>query len=451
MIELKQSLKQTQKLAMTPRMQQAIELLQLSRVEIVDRVSQELEENPALEERSDGSENSSGFSWEDYITAAPRSRTPRSPSSEERPILGPVGKSFHDLSEHINWQLQTANIDEELKANAQWVIGNLDDKGWLGISLGELSERSGCSIEELQDGLRVVQKCDPVGIGARDLGECLNLQLDTRDDATKLVRALVDCHLEDLKRKDFRKIAREERASLDEVVEAYQVLSLLEPCPGRPFGGDDSVYITPEILILEIDGEYEVVLNEEGMPGLRVNKEYEGFLTSGKETISAETRKYLQDKISSASWLISCINQRQQTIRKVMLSIINYQREFFDGGVSELRPLKLQDVATDIGMAESTVSRVTTGKYVDTPHGVFSLKYFFISGVSDGEGNEISSASVKEKIRRLIGGEDSMHPLSDQRIMEELRTLDIKIARRTVTKYRESMNILSSSQRRGIG
>ena len=475
-MELKQSLKQTQKLAMTPRMQQAIELLQLSRIEIADWVNQELQENPALEERSDNLEESlsepansvtppqdvatgsrepvsgdaSGVSWEDFITAAPRDASHRSWSGEERLASEQVEKGFQDLGEHINWQLQVANVRTEVKRAAQWIIGSLDEKGWLSISLDELAERSGCSVQELQDGLTVVQKCDPVGVGARDLCECLNLQLDSRNDSNALVRALVNSHLDDLKRKDFRKIAKDEKVSLVEVEEAYQVLSLLEPCPGRPFGADDSVYITPEILILKVDDEYEILLNEEGIPGLRVNREFSRLLRSGKQDLSKETKKYLQEKVSAASWLISSLNQRQETIRKVMWSIISYQRKFFDEGIGGLRPLKLQDVAMDIGMAESTVSRATAGKYVDTPHGVFSLKYFFISGVSDREGNEVSSENVKERIKKIIGEEDSARPLSDQRIVEELEGLDIKIARRTVTKYRESMNILSSTQRRGI-
>ena len=461
---------------MTPRMQQAIELLQLSRIEIADWVNQELQENPALEERGETLEeplsepansvttsqdvatgsrelvsgDASGVSWEDFITAAPRDASHRSWSGEERLASEQVEKGFQDLGEHINWQLQVANVRTEVKRAAQWIIGNLDEKGWLSISLDELAERSGCSVQELQDGLTVVQKCDPVGVGARDLCECLNLQLDSRNDSNALVRALVNSHLDDLKRKDFRKIAKDEKVSLVEVEEAYQVLSLLEPCPGRPFGADDSVYITPEILILKVDDEYEILLNEEGIPGLRVNREFSRLLRSGKQDLSKETKKYLQEKVSAASWLISSLNQRQETIRKVMWSIISYQRKFFDEGIGGLRPLKLQDVAMDIGMAESTVSRATAGKYVDTPHGVFSLKYFFISGVSDREGNEVSSENVKERIKKIIGEEDSARPLSDQRIVEELEGLDIKIARRTVTKYRESMNILSSTQRRGI-
>ena len=266
-----------------------------------------------------------------------------------------------------------------------------------------------------------------------------------------LVAALIDEHIDALQKRDFRGIARNLGVEIEDVAEAANYIGNLEPRPGRPFGGEEPVYIVPDIYVHKIGDDYHVVLNEDGMPRLRINQLYRDVLANGGDSVAKDTRDYVQDKVRSALWLIKSIHQRQRTIYKVMQSIIKFQREFFDRGIQALRPLNLRDVAEDIGMHESTVSRVTTNKYAHTPQGIFELKYFFNSSINRVEGEAIASESVKEKIRRIIGAEDARRPLSDQRIAEMLRNANIDIARRTVTKYREAMNILSSTKRRQVG
>jgi RNA polymerase sigma-54 factor len=299
--------------------------------------------------------------------------------------------------------------------------------------------------------LREIQQFDPVGVAARDLRECLLLQIDALCLDEPLVRTLVADHVDALQKRDFRGIARALGVTIEEVAVASRVVGRLEPRPGRPFGGEEAIYIIPDIYVHRIGDELHVVLNEDGLPKLRINQLYRDVLARGAEGVAKDTRDYVQDKVRSALWLIKSIHQRQRTIYKVMQSIIKNQREFFERGVQYLKPLNLRDVADDIGMHESTVSRVTTNKYAHTPQGIFELKFFFNSSINRVEGDAIASESVKEKIRRIIQAEDPRRPLSDQRIAEMLRTANIDIARRTVTKYREAMNILSSTKRRRVG
>ncbi len=261
---------------------------------------------------------------------------------------------------------------------------------------------------------------------------------------------LVEEHLDALQKRDFRGIARLLGVRIEDVAAAAHVIGQLEPRPGRAYGGDETIYITPDIYVHKVGDDFHIVLNEDGLPKLRINNLYRDVLAKDKAVAKA-TRDYVQDKVRAALWLIKSIHQRQRTIYKVMQSIIQHQRDFFDRGISHLRPLNLRDVADDIGMHESTVSRVTTNKYAHTPQGIFELKYFFNSSINRVDGEAIASESVKEKIRRIIAAEDSRRPLSDQRIAEMLKGANIDIARRTVTKYREAMNILSSTKRRQVG
>jgi RNA polymerase sigma-54 factor len=308
----------------------------------------------------------------------------------------------------------------------------------------------GVSAQAAEVALRLVQSFDPSGVAARDLRECLLLQIRALDIDHPLVQQLVEGHLDALQKRDFRGIARAIGASLEEVAVAAGVVGRLEPRPGRPFGGDEPVYITPDIYVHKVGDEFHILLNEDGLPKLRINQLYRDVLSRGGD-VPKDTRDYVQEKVRAAMWLIKSIHQRQRTICKVMESIIRHQREFFDRGVQSLKPLNLRDVAEDIGMHESTVSRVTTNKYANTPQGIYELKYFFNSSISRTDGEAIASESVKEKIRRIVAAEDPRRPLSDQRIAEMLRAGSIDIARRTVTKYREAMNILSSTKRRRVG
>ncbi len=485
-LEIKQQLRLSQQLVMTPQLQQAIKLLQLSRLELADVVSQELQENPILEESIEGdeelprelaseaegvetslaeatgdvpenreasdAEKIADIDWQSYAEAYPQTGfqgTGR--DGEERPSLEGTLTRRETLTEHLQWQLQLSEVGEAEREAASWLIGNLDEHGYLRADLEEIARRAGVALDCVQAALKLVQSFEPTGVGARDLRECLLLQLDALKVDDALVRSLVEDHLEALQRRDFRGLARLLSVEVETVAEASRVIGSLEPRPGRPFGGEEPVYIVPDIYVHKVGDDYHVVLNDDGLPRLRISQLYRDVLTGGPNGVAKDTRDYVQDKVRSALWLIKSIHQRQRTIYKVMQSIIKFQREFFDRGIQYLRPLNLRDVAEDISMHESTVSRVTTNKYAHTPQGIFELKYFFNSSINRVQGEAIASESVKEKIRRIIAAEDPHRPLSDQRIAEMLRNANIDIARRTVTKYREAMNILSSTKRRQVG
>ncbi len=488
-IELKQQLRLSQQLVMTPQLQQAIKLLQLSQLELVDVVQQELQENPVLEEFSDSDEERptpepataeqaevpietespdlppseataaqepsdaqkiEDIDWQSYIDSHPQTSPGVVRDDDERRSLEATHSRRETLSEHLEWQLQLATLEDREALAARHIIGNLDDHGYLKASTEEIARQSGVPPEVVETALAKVQQLDPVGVGARDLRECLLLQLDILRLDDPMVRTLVSDHLDGLQRRDYRGIARTLGVTVEEVAAAARVVAGLEPRPGRPFGGEDPIYIEPDIYVYKVGDEFHIVLNEDGLPKLRVSNLYRDVLTRGGD-VAKDTRDYVRDKMRSALWLIKSIHQRQRTIYKVMQSIIDHQREFFERGINFLKPLNLRDVAEDIEMHESTVSRVTTNKYVHTPQGIFELKYFFNSSINRFDGEAIASESVKEKIRRIITNEDARRPLSDQRIAEMLKASNIDIARRTVTKYREAMNILSSTKRRQIG
>jgi RNA polymerase sigma-54 factor len=480
-IELRQQLKLTQQLVMTPQLQQAIKLLQLSRLELVSTVQQELEENPVLEEsyeedlaeeaareeapaeavevaaqseRESAAEPSERdpvpeMDWATYGEGQTGSGPVVIRDDEERPGVDAVATRRPTLQEHLEWQLQLSSFSDAERAIASWIIGNLDDDGYLRASVEEIARQAGATEAEVAAVLQRVQRLDPPGVAARDLRECLLAQLDALAVRDDLVRRIVDQHLPQLEKRDFRGIARDLDATLEAVAAAADVVAQLEPRPGRPFGGDEPIYIVPDIYVHKLGDDYHIVMNEDGLPKLRINRLYRDVLAKSRD-VGKETRDYVQDRVRSALWLIKSIHQRQRTIYRVMESIVRYQREFFDKGIAYLRPLNLRDVADDIGMHESTVSRVTTNKYAHTPQGIFELKYFFNSSINRVEGDAIASESVKEKIRQLISREDARDPLSDQKLAELLKASNIDIARRTVTKYREAMNILSSTRRRRV-
>ncbi|MCH2185184.1 RNA polymerase factor sigma-54, partial [Myxococcota bacterium] len=330
-------------------------------------------------------------------------------------------------------------------------IGNLDERGYLRTTVEEIAQEARVEVEAVETVLARIQRFDPRGVAARDLRECLLIQIKALRMKDPLVLKIVDEHLDSLQKRDFKGLARILDSTPQEVAQAGNVIASLEPRPARDFGGDEPVYITPDIYVHKIGDEFHVLLNEDGLPKLKVNHVYRDVLRSDSPVEDAKgTRDYVQDKLRSAMWLIKSIHQRQRTIYKVMESIIEHQRDFFEHGVAHLKPLNLRDVADDIDMHESTVSRVTTNKYVHTPQGIYELKYFFNSSISRFQGEAVASESVKERIRKLIADEDPRKPLSDQRIAEALKTSNIDIARRTVTKYREAMNILASSKRRQV-
>ena len=519
-IELKQELRLSQQLVMTPQLQQAIKLLQLNQLELVNVVEQELQENPVLEEeereeetsaeladatpgeegtepRADGetdsgpgpeetpSELSDGavdpdfgadeapggeadagddptdvekiadIEWENYMDSHPQTGLEGRSGGEEdeRRSLEATLTRRPSLAEHLEWQIQLSDFSEEEIHISEWIIGNLDELGYLRSSVAEIAAQAAVAEEAVEVTLAKIQQLDPAGVAARDLRECLMLQLQAHRIEDSLVVAIVSEHLEQLQKRDFRTLTRVLGAPIEDVAAAARVIGNLEPRPARAFGGDDPVYITPDIYVYKVGDDFHVLLNEDGLPKLRINNVYKEVIARGRASgeEARDTRSYVQEKLRSAMWLIKSIHQRQRTIYKVMQSIINQQREFFERGVAYLRPLNLRDVADDIEMHESTVSRVTTNKYAHTPQGIFELKYFFNSSISRFDGDAVASESVKERIKKIIASEDPNRPMSDQRIAEMLKQANIDIARRTVTKYREAMNILSSTKRRQVG
>ena len=473
-LELRQQLKLSQQLIMTPQLQLAIRLLQLSRLELMDTIHQELEENPALEEVQDASSTDSS----EEETAAPvelpnmlsgdvpdtktvddtdwgslineYSSSGRVSSESERKE-GPNYEAFisqkESLQEHLLWQLRMAFPDEQTQQIATLIIGNLNADGYLDISVDELMVLSGASYEKVTETLHLLQTFDPIGICSRNLKECLMIQaLSLNLENTPVIRIILD-HLHHLERKNYKAISSALKISIPDVITAVEVIRGLEPRPGRLFNSESPQYITPDIYVYKVDNDFVVVLNDDGMPKLRVNSFYKDAIQH-KKNISEQTRDYVQEKMKSATWLIRSIHQRQKTIYKVVESILRYQREFFEKGISHLKPMVLRDIAEDIGMHESTISRVTTNKYVHTPQGIFELKFFFNSSINRMSGDTIASASVINQIKQIIASEDPQKPYSDKQLSQMLEAGNVKVARRTVAKYREMLKILPSSRRR---
>ena len=475
-LEIKLAQKLSQSLLMTPQLQQAIKLLQLGRLEYKEAIEKELLENPILEElRDDGDQSKnaapvpeereheeapvspqkdgSPIEWEDYLASFSDHRGSSLPKGsidhEDRPSLEATLSKSQSLADHLVSQLCCSDFVGEQRQVLLHILGNLDKDGFLCVSDEEIAEACECDLESVQSVIETVQSLDPAGIAARNLEECLLLQLDRQGLRESLEAKIVQQHLPRLEKKQYDAIAKIEGVEVQTVYKAVTVIQQLEPRPGIQFSDDATRYITPDIYVYKDGGEYVISLNEDGLPKLRVSPYYLRLLHEEDHGGNNPGRAYLTERLKAASWLIKSIHQRQQTIYKVTESIVKFQREFLDHGIEQLRPLVLKDVADDIGMHESTVSRVTTNKYVHTPQGVFELKFFFTTGIKTDEGS-VSSSSVKEKIRSIVAGETPSAPVSDQEIVEILKKENINIARRTVAKYRESMNILSSSKRKKV-
>jgi RNA polymerase sigma-54 factor len=473
-IELRQQLKLTQQLIMTPQLQMAIKLLQLSRLELMDAIRQELEENPTLEEVQESvSKEQMGtdeqpqlevaekpkevtidekipgdIDWSNYIDEynAP-GRIRFETEDRDTPQYEAFISHKESLTDHLLWQLLLSSPTPEEKDIGSLIIGNVDTDGYLKSSTAELAAQAGVTEEDVEEVLFLLQSFDPVGVCARDLTECLMLQARNLGLQNTLVTRIIANHLNHLENKNYKAICRALKVSLDEVIAAVDIITQMEPKPGRQFSSDEPQYITPDIYVYKTEDDFAIVVNDDGLPKLKVNVFYKQAITRDKD-VGGNARNYIQDKLRSAAWLIRSIHQRQKTIYKVMESILKYQRDFFDKGITHLKPMVLRDVAEDIGMHESTISRVTTNKYAYTPQGIFELKYFFNSSIKRVHGEAIASASVQEKIRRLIEHEDARKPYSDSKMADLLKAENIDIARRTVAKYREMMGVLPSSKRK---
>jgi len=519
-LEQKLRLKLAQRLVMTPSLQQAIKLLQLSRLELEETLSQEIMENPILdvdetpEEASAGEDATAGAPAEAQATeeggdepvapaeseAAPPQLEPigddRGPGvADETPLPsaeesyddidldaffsdylgdgrldGPSLVSFNrddelplenvvsaapDLADHLLWQLRLIDCPHELIEACEFIIGNLDEDGFLGASDEEIQRATGLESERIGEALGIVRALDPTGVGARSLQECLIFQIDAlaavASDETEVallarVRAVLAEHWEELLHQRWERIAAAVGCQVADIRPVLDVIQRLEPKPGRGYTKDRSQYIEPDVYVREKDGEYTITLNDDGLPKLRINSSYARMLDGG--VVDRQVSDYLREKMRNAVWLMKSIDQRQRTIHKVARSIVSFQREFLDHGIEHLRPMVLRQVAEDIGMHESTISRVVSNKYMYTPRGLFAMKFFFHSGVDSAQGENVSSLVVKQRIRKLIDAEDPARPLSDSKIMRMLQREGIRLARRTVAKYREEMFLPSSDKRR---
>ena len=475
-LEMRQQMKMTQQLVMTPQLQQAIKLLQLTRIELQDVVRQELEENPLLEEEAeaeDAAETDSTDSvenkevesgkepddfheveagddtlrdWDSYLDGYSYSSGEQYSGDDERPSFESMLTRKGTLVDHLLWQLHMGHFSSEEVRIGEEILGNIDEGGYLRSSLEEISQACSVTEAEVSRVLERIQEFDPTGVGARDLRECLLIQARFLGMRGGVVERILLSHLKELETRNYKRISRELGVDLNQVYIATKIIAGLDPRPGRVFGSDEVHYISPDIFVSKVGDDYVVMLNEEGLPNLKVSPFYAEARTSGSMDSRAE--EYIGEKIRSALWLIKSIQQRQRTIYKVAKSIIRFQREFLDCGIEYLRPLVLRDVADDIGMHESTISRVTTNKYMQTPQGLYELKYFFNSGLSTSGGDFVASESVKIRIREIIEKENPQKPFSDQKIAEMLMEETVNIARRTVTKYRELMRLGSSSERK---
>ncbi len=470
-LELRQQLKLSQQLIMTPQLQQAIKLLQLSRLELVETVQRELLENPFLEEghtdvpeaektevrteKNDDAvydgELAKGADWEDYLGEFASS--PRNNSSREFEALDDIS-SFESrytekpsLDAHLLWQLRLSSLlTDEQKDVGEVIIGNLSSSGYLQASLEDMASMLKTSPEHVESVLEVVQLFDPIGVAARSPQECLMIQLRAlRYDRDPILVSLVMDHLEDLENKRYKPLLRKFQLTMDDLKEYLDIIQSLEPLPGASFGDSDTAFVSPDVFVYNLNNDFVIILNDDGLPHLQLSD----TLTEGMADMGSQDKEYCSEKMRAASWLIKSLYQRQRTLYKVVESIIKYQRPFFEQGVTQLAPLILKDIADDIAMHESTVSRITSNKYVATPHGTFELKFFFNSALALDDGSQVGSESVKALIKKFISEEDSKNPLSDERIGEMLKEhLKVNIARRTVAKYRTAMDIASSSRRK---
>jgi RNA polymerase sigma-54 factor len=479
-LQLRQSLKLSQQLVMTPQLQQAIKMLQLSRLELIDTIREELEQNPVLEasteeelSRTETSPEAEAedkpqvleaendfkevkvedtaredIDWETYLGEYSSSSMPSSMREvPEETNYDNFISAKTSLTDHLAWQWRMNVLTPlEERIGAQ-IIGNLDQDGYLKATAEEIAALEGATPAEVEQVLTRIQDLDPPGVAARDLKECLLLQLCRLEVDASLAEKIVSGFLPELEKKNYPQIARALKTTKEAVFAAVELILSLEPRPGRSLSTEEPQYITPDVYIYKIGDDFIITLNEDGMPRLHVNAYYQKVLFN-QQVVSNQAKEYIQGKLRAAVWLIRSIHQRQRTIYRVTESIVKFQREFLDKGVAYLKPLVLRDVADDVGMHESTISRVTSNKYAHTPQGIFELKFFFNSSINRFDGECLASESVKERIRLIIAAEDARRPLSDQRIVDILRGSNIDIARRTVAKYRDMLGILSSSKRK---
>jgi RNA polymerase sigma-54 factor len=471
---LRQTMNLSQTLRMTPQLQQAIKLLQLSRMELETAVRKELEENPILEETQDlkdedlqrtkeaadtveassemakdqDPQKQDEFEWESYLENQYKPPAGVNSGNEEIMNYENMLSTTENLHDHLNWQAKMFGFAEDELKIAEILIDYIDDDGYLHTPLEEIAASENLDVTDLEDVLLFVHEFDPAGVGARNLQECLLIQAKHIEEDTNDLVDLIKNHIKDLEKRNYEAIAKAMNRDVKEIVEICKIIYSMDPKPGRAYAAADTQYVTPDVYVYKVGDDYMVSLNEDGLPRLKISNFYRNMLKGAGG--NNQTQDYIQEKLRSAVWLIKSIHQRQRTIYKVTESIVKHQRDFFEKGSGFIKPMVLRDIANDIGMHESTVSRVTTSKYVHTPQGIYELKYFFNSGIATTDGESLASESVKMKIKELIAKEDGKSPLSDQQIVDLLKTDGIQIARRTVAKYRDMLKILPSSRRKKI-
>ena len=449
---------------LAPQLQQSLQILQAATLELKNIVQQELQTNPVLEEdpslheTEDRSSDEADFQeefeklakldeeWRDYM-AQNVSYSARSQEDEERRqfFLDSLANQ-ETLQQHLLDQLNTADIDAKKRKAAELLIGNIDDIGFLSAPLDEIANLSGTPIEDLQQALELVQTFHPVGVGGRDLKDCLLIQLRRLGKAQSLEYQILDQYLDDLGRKRYPDIARRLGVTVDQVQKAANFIATLDPKPGQIFSPEPNSYVLPDVVVEKIGDEYVVSLTGDQIPHLRINKTYRDLMTQSRN--GGEVRDYIREKIRSGKFLIKSIHQRQQTILNIAIEIVKRQRDFLDNGTASLKPMTMVQIADAVGVHETTVSRAISGKYIATPQGVVEMKFFFTPGYQTNDGVALSNTSVKETIADLVRNEDNRMPLSDKEIVEILSERGIPIARRTVAKYRAELNILPSNLRK---
>jgi RNA polymerase sigma-54 factor len=482
-------LRMQQQLVMTPRLQMALKILQVSTLELEQFLKQELLQNPLLErleededieERSESSEEEGAgdgdgsddakseesaaepdkadgqdepdptaedLDWDDYLDDVYSHAYGQNLARDEDERYERVAVAVVTFEDELKHQLHMECSDETLLGVAEYIIDELDEEGYVRDSLAEIAEALRVEAGVVEQALAIVQSLDPPGIGARNMEECLLLQLRRRGEGDSLAARVIEHCFAELKGCKYDTIRRRLGVTTEELRKARNEISRLDPRPRTDPVASDPDYITPDLLIQEVDNDYVVLLNDQDVPRVRINPTYRRMLGSGAGT---EEREFITKKLKAARWIVQSIENRRRTMVRVTESIVRAQREFFEKGVSALRPLTLQQIADDVSMHESTVSRVTRGKYVQTPRGTFELKYFFSSGIRTSNGQEIASKAVRDAMRDIISKEDKKKPLSDQKIAEELRRMGFTISRRAVAKYRDQMRILRAGLRKEI-
>jgi len=459
---------------MTPQLQQAIKLLQITRAELLELVAEALKANPIIEEAAPESEQQDILSA-NLDPSQPTAKDSEKPHEENSKISETLQKIISDnrddftvygspdkffkgspdikgqvsLYENLICQLSQGEFSEEEKQIGTLIIGNIDENGYLGTPLEELAESSDYKLSEIENVLKKIHQFEPAGIGARDMKECLLIQLHNKGLHNSLIEDILNGYMKEIEAKKFKIIAKKLKIKEELVMDALKIIMTLDPKPGRSLSSIEPPTIIPDVIVKKIDNEYHTFLNEEGTPHLKINRYYSNL--TAKTDIKPEVRNYINDRMRSAIWLIGGIHKRNQSILIVARSIVKYQHEFLDKGIEYLKPLILREIAYNVNLHESTVSRACTGKYMDTPQGIFEMKYFFSSSIHTSDRGNVSSELLKTKIANIISMENHMVPFTDEKIMEELKKIGFNIARRTVVKYREKLGIHPARERKKIG